>query len=473
MNVKIVIEALRPDQIIEISEIVGRILWEQGIIVNETDVCSFFSGKGAKVSGSTVHIPKEMLNQALDSVPKQYTLHSRNPEKCVTVGLGFPVLINPNSGMSFIQDVDGSRRPGSMEDLVKLLKLNHTSKVTGITNAGLLYPSVGIDPGDAKYLQMIYALTYSDKPFFSQGIDESYGKAAIELAQIATGYRDRPVCMSVVNSLSPMAWDSKMLGMIRLFAQENQPLNISSSSMIGATSPLCLTSAVITAFAEGLFGVVYSQLVRPGAPVVLGAFPGVMDMRFMRMSYGAPEFSMLCAAGAQMASHYKIPYRGGGALTSAQVTGAQSGMESTFGMMFALNSDVHYMHQSIGTLDSILAASMEKFVMDEEIVARIMHIKRGMGEVEDDFTEVLQEGVADRSFLALESTVRNFRETIFTPEFCNNCTYDVWMEKKTSNEELAHKAVEKRLAEYVEPDIGTDIKEQMKRYALKEGAKFV
>ena len=469
---KMKIEALSPDQIAQVSEKVETLLWEQGVVVKDTNVCKFFSEKGVKVSGQTVYLSKELLREAIQTVPKEYTLHARNPEKTIKIGIGHPVVINPNSGMSFIQDADGTRRPGTVEDLIKFLKLNHTSKVSGVSNAGVLYPTVDIDTGDAKYLQMINALTYSDKPFFSQGIDETYAKAAIELARIATGYRDRPVCMSVANSLAPMAWDEKMLGMIRVFAQENQPINISSSSSIGATAPLNLMGALITACAEGLFGVVYSQLVRPGAPVVFGCFPGVMDMRFMRMSYGAPEFSMMCAAAAQMANFYKLPFRGGGGLTSAQVTNAQSGIESTIGLMVALNCDVHYMHQSIGTIDSILAGSLEKFVMDEEIVARIRHMQRGMGEIEADVLEEIREGSEERSFLALESTALNFRETIFEPVFGHNCTYEEWRGSGNSSEDVAHKVVEKRLAQYTEPDIGADIKKQMRDYALKMGAKL-
>ena len=467
---KMKLQALRPEQIAEINEKIEKLMWEQGIVVNDTDVCAFFADKGAKVLGATVHIPKQMLQEAVKNVPTQYTLHARNPEKTVTFGIGHDVVINPNSGQSFIQDADGTRRPGTVDDLNKMLKLNHTSKVTGVSNAGILYPTVGIDPKDAKYLQMINALALSDKPFFSQGIDGTYGKAAIDLARIATGYNDRHVCMSVVNSLSPMMWDTKMLSMIRVFAEENQPLNISSSSMIGATAPINLTTALIAAFAEALLGVVYSQLIRPGAPVVFGCFPGVMNMRHMCMSYGAPEFSILCVAASQMAAFYEMPFRGGGGLTDAKVTGAQSSMESALHLMIALNCDVHYMHQSIGTLDSILAGSAEKFIMDEEIVARIRHMQKGVGEIDSEALDVIKEGCKDRSFLALESTALNFRDVIFKPTYSDGCTYEEWMEKRKSDDEAARKVVDKRIAGYVEPDIGADVKKQLKEYAVKLGA---
>jgi trimethylamine--corrinoid protein Co-methyltransferase len=317
---------------------------------------------------------------------------------------------------------------------------------------------------------MLNVLIYSDKPFFSQGIDGSYGKTAVALARIATGCDDRHVCMSVVNSQSPMMWDANMLSMIRVFAEENKPINISSSSMIGATAPINLTSALIMACAEGLFGIVYSQLIRPGAPVVFGCFPGAMDMSHMCMSYGAPEFSIMCAAASQMSSFYRIPFRGGGAMTDAKVTGVASGMESALQMMVALNCEVHYMHQSIGTLESILACSAEKFVMDEEIVGRIRRMQRGAGEIDSDVLEVIKEGCEERNFLGLESTALNFRDVLYKPVFSDGCNYEEWMKEGKSDEAAANRVVENRLAKYVEPDIGTDIKRQLKEYVIKQSS---
>ena len=466
---KIKFEALTADQIARISDKVETLLSERGVIVKDAGVRDFFAKRGAGVSGDAVRLPKEMLRSSIASVPAQYSLHARNPEKTVTIGIGHDAVINANSGMSFIQDMDGTRRPASVEDQILMLKLNHTSEVAGVTNAGILYPTVGIDVKDAKYVQMINALTYSDKPFFCQGANESFGRAAIALARIATGYNDRPVCMSVVNSLSPLLWDTDMLGMIRLFAEENQPINISSSAMAGVTAPLNLTSAIITSCAEGLFGVAYSQLVRPGAPVVFGCFPGVMDMRNMSMSYGAPEFSIMCAAASQMASYYHLPFRGGGALTSAKAIGADSGAESALGMMTALCCDVHYMHQSIGTLDSILACSAEKFVMDEDIVARVRRMQKGVGEIDENLLEEIDEGLEERCFLGLESTVSNFREIIYQPVFANGRNYADWSKEKKSSEISAHEIVEERINAYREPDIGTELKKQMRGYVAKLG----
>ncbi len=464
-------KALSQGQVESIAEHVENLLETHGIAIKDPEVCDFFAQKGASVDGETVRIPKQMLRDAIASVPESFTLHARNPEKTVKVGIGNPPLINGCSGMSYIQDADGTRRRGKVEDQIKMVKLAHTSEVMGVSNAGILYPTDGIDPSDAKYLQMINAMTYSDKPFFAQGMDGEFARIAIDLARIATGVTDdRCVAMSVVNSLSPMAWDKKMLSMIKGYATEGQPINISCSSMVGATAPVTLSATLVITTAEALAGVVYAQLINPGTPVVFGNFSGVMNMQHMCMSYAAPEFSMICAAGAQLASYYKMPFRGGGAMTDAKVTNFQCGSESAVQMMVALNCDVHYMHQSIGTLDAILACSAEKFVMDEEIVARIRRMQRDIGDVTSEDLETVLEGIEEGDFLGLESTALHFREEIFMPTFSDMCTHKQWMTEGRSNEQAASAIVAKRLNEYVEPDIGAAIKKDMRDYAIKRGA---
>lgn len=464
--------ALREDQIQLIQEKVAQLLEQKGITIKDVDVCTFFQEKGAKVSGEQVHIPREMLQSALSSIPPSFTLHARNPEKTVTIGRGHPPVINTNSGMSFIQDWNHVRRRACVQDQINMLKLAHTSSVIGVSNAGILYPTEDIAPDDALFLQMRNALCYSDKPFFSQGLDGNCAKHAIAMAQIATGYQDRPVCMSVCNSLSPMAWDSKMLAMIRVFAQANQPINISSSAMIGATAPIFLSGALILAVAEALTGIIYAQLIRPGTPVVFGCFSGAMDMQNMSMAYGSPEFALLGAAASQVAAAYKIPFRGGGALADAKVTNMQCGIESAMNMMVALNTETHYMHQSIGTMDAIMTCSAEKFIMDEEIVARIRRMQQGIGEIDDAVMESIEQGLAEHDYLNVESTAENFREQIFIPPVSDRCTYQDWISEERSNEKRAHQIFKQRLGAYVEPDIGSDIKNALKNYASAQGARI-
>ena len=101
---KIKIDALSQNQIEEVNAHVEKLLWEQGVVVKDADVCKFFSEKGAKVSGSTIRLPKELLREALKTVPKNFTLCARNPNNTVTLGIGSPVVINTNSGMNFVQD---------------------------------------------------------------------------------------------------------------------------------------------------------------------------------------------------------------------------------------------------------------------------------------------------------------------------------------------------------------------------------
>jgi trimethylamine:corrinoid methyltransferase-like protein len=128
------------------------------------------------------------------------------------------------------------------------------------------------------------------------------------------------------------------------------------------------------------------------------------------------------------------------------------------------------MHQSIGTLDSILACSAEKFVMDEEIVTRVQRMKRGIGEFPDDLMDVIEEGRESGSFLGLLDTALNFKDQIYFPTFSDRSNYEAWTSKGKSNELKASDIVGMRLSEYVEPDIGVSLKKELRDYATKQGA---
>ena len=62
-------------------------------------------------------------------------------------------------------------------------------------------------------------------------------------------------------------------------AEYGQPVVITPFTLMGAMSPVTLAAALGQQNAEALLGIVLTQLVRPGAPVIYGAFTSNVDMR--------------------------------------------------------------------------------------------------------------------------------------------------------------------------------------------------
>ncbi len=62
-------------------------------------------------------------------------------------------------------------------------------------------------------------------------------------------------------------------------AEHGQPVTITPFTLMGAMTSVSLPAAFAQQNAEALFGVVLSQLVKPGAPVKYGAFTSNVDVR--------------------------------------------------------------------------------------------------------------------------------------------------------------------------------------------------
>ena len=95
------------------------------------------------------------------------------------------------------------------------------------------------------------------------------------------------VMISLINANSPMVWDDTMVGALKTYARSNQAVICTPFILAGAMAPCTVAGTMTQTLAESLAGMALAQLVRPGAPVVLGSFASSMSMQS-----GAPTFGM-------------------------------------------------------------------------------------------------------------------------------------------------------------------------------------
>jgi trimethylamine--corrinoid protein Co-methyltransferase len=293
--------------------------------------------------------------------------------------------------------------------------------------------------------------------------------ASVDLAEAASGLKGQPVIVAICNSLSPLAWDERMLEGLRVFAERGQPINISCCSMSGATSPVQLIGNIVEANAEVLGGVVYSQLVRPGAPIIYGTTSSVMDMGAMGLALGAPEYTLVSAACAQMAARYGLPYRGGGGLTDAKVLDGQAMAESAWNLVYSLSEGVHFMLQSVGVLESFMSFSFDKWVADEEVIMKLARLARGLGDWPGDLMETFAQGSEAGGYLKLKSTLKRFRTEFYRPTVGDRRSFEIWRGAGRDYRAEAWAQVRKRLASYRPPDIAPEAKAAMRAIWAKAG----
>ena len=448
-----------------------RILEEIGVVFQDEGAQEVFRKHGFTVDGEKVFMDGTQIQKALDSAPDTFEITARNPEKSVTVGEGYPVCA-PGYGSPFIMTESGDRREGTLEDYINFCKLVHTSDQIEMTGYEMVEPS-DVDSAHA-YLYMMQAnMIYGDKPFMGSVVPKQAAVDAMEMLEILWGgkaqIRDQYIMLPTINPVSPLVWDDNMAAAIVTYASHNQPIMFENLVMSGSTAPVTLAGTISLQNAEILSGLVLTQLITPGLPVIFGCLAGVTDMRTGNLSIGAPEGAMLTAATAQMAQYYGIPGRSGGNLTDAHLPDMQAGIESVLSLYTAMRSGITFLLHSCGILGAYLAMSYEKFVIDEEIIAMV---KRMMAPVEIspesiDFDCIAEVGIGGE-YLTHTKTFEKFQSEHFQPNLMTRMGYNDWVSAGSQGlYERATDVVRSRIESYTKPDIDRSTEKQLARFVQK------
>jgi trimethylamine--corrinoid protein Co-methyltransferase len=451
------------DLIADIHEKTLDLLWRRGIVFEDAEAPELLIKHGAVVeAGGRVRFPPRLVEEALKTAPAAFVVSSRNPEWEFGVGAGYPQAYGPGAGMTMVlEPARGERRPAVFADAEAFLKLAHTSRYCSVSAAGLLYPG-GLPPDTALYTQIFNALTLSDKPLFGLTQHSRYAADSIAMARIAAGCEagaggpaagkrpvsDAPcVCMGIVNSLSPLAWDGKMLGSMRVFARERQPMVVAACAMSGATSHVSIAGTLVSTNAEVLAGIVYMQLLAPGTPVIYGNTSGIADMSTLSLAVGAPECTLIAAAAAALAKYYRLPCRTGGGLCDGAFLDMQAGAESMLNLLNTVFCDADFVLQALGVMESFLSISFEKWLFDEELLDRAHRFSRGIQVPSVPLVDEIIEAMEDEAgFLGHNSTVTRFRDEFLFPLLS--------LRGEAAKRDIIARAAElraRRLADYVQP----------------------
>jgi trimethylamine--corrinoid protein Co-methyltransferase len=279
--------------------------------------------------------------------------------------------------------------------------------------------------------------------------------------------------ISILCTLTPLAYDDRMLSAIMEYAKTGMPQLISSLSIAGATTPVTMEGTLVVQNAEVLAGIVLTQLIREGTPVVFSGSSSAAAMRYGTLSVGAPEMAVNTAATAQMARFYGIPSRGGGAISDAKLPDAQAGMESMMSQLMATLSGIHFVLHSAGILEGYVAASYEKFIIDDEICGMCKRIKRGESITPENLAlDVIAQVGPGGEYLTNMHTFQNFRKSLHTPIIEQKEAYAAWQAKGGEPiEQAANRKWKEILDKYEEPAMSEDVLAELDAYIEKKYGK--
>ncbi len=442
-----------------------------GVQFDDDKAVDLFKSNGFKVDGKTVFFTEKKIRGALDTAPSKFKLFARDPVKSVAIG-GDDFALAPGYGASFITSNDGLQRQATLTDYHKFCQLVQTSKVINVN--GFLMVSPSDIPVDTAHLEMLYAnIIYCDKPFMGSPLSREAARDCINMLGIVWGGLEKlkkmSVTASLITPLSPFRYTAEMAGSIMELARYNQACIFGALLMAGASGPMSLAGLLVQQNAEILAGVTLTQLVNPGAPVIVGGTSAVMDMRTGCLSMGSPEVSRLTSASIQMAKFYNLPARAGCSNTDAHLADAQAGFESALTLMTAIRNGTNFVLHAAGILGSYSAMSFEKFIMDEELCRMVIEILKPITITEESIdTNFIKEVGIGGDYLTQTKTLEQCRTAFFLPNLVNRKGYSGWqIDGQKRIDEKAAEVLDDRLSSCIKPDIDPQIEKDLRAYIQK------
>ncbi len=347
-----------------------RVLAETGLDFLHPEARRLLAAAGARVEGDRVRFDADMVDQYMATIPAQFTLHGRRPERNLRIGGDWVTYAAVASAPNYVT-LDGDRRTGDRAGYQDFLRLGQ------MLNSIHTFAGFPVEPVDLhasiRHLEAAYdAHTLTDKSFHIYSLGQQRNLDGIEMARISRGvdhdrFEREPSLTSIINASSPLRYDHPMLeGVIQMSAR-NQVIIITPFTLAGAMAPITLAGALVQQNAEALAGLVFTQVVRSGAPAVYGGFTSNVDMRTGAPAFGTPEYAKAALVGGQLARRYRIPYRSS-AVSASNAVDAQAGYETVWALWGAIMGGANFVMHGAGWMEGGLHASYEKMVIDADLL---------------------------------------------------------------------------------------------------------
>jgi len=289
------------------------------------------------------------------------------------------------------------------------------------------------------------------------------------MAEIIVGspgkLRECPFISMVTCNISPFKLDEAYSRLTMEVVQNGIPVVVPAEPLCGATAPITLAGNLVVQNVDTLAGVMLTQLVSPGTPVLYGCISSITDLRDMKYLSGAVEMGLMNAASAQMARFYRLPLYSTAGMSDSKVNDVQAGYESAITNLMVGLAGGNFIHDAAGFLEFCMTASYEKLVIDNEIIGMVMRAVEGI-QVNDEtlaFDELKKAGPGGH-FVSSRHTRRHMRSEQYHPQLSDREDRDKWkgMGARDASARAAHR-VREILDGPAQPVLPLEIRERINK----------
>ncbi|MCY4663369.1 MAG: trimethylamine methyltransferase family protein, partial [Acidimicrobiaceae bacterium] len=251
----------------------------------------------------------------------------------------------------------------------------------------------------------------------------------VDLFDLALGsagpFSRRPFCMAVaIHVVPPLRFSAEGCDIIEAAIERGMVVQTCSAGQAGATSPASLAGSL----AQGLAAVVLIDVIKPGHPAIHAFMPFVSDLRTGAMTGGGGEAAVASAGAAQLLNSLGLPHAVSAGITDAKLADTQAGYEKGYTVALAANAGTDMVQLSVGMLGSIMVASPEALVIDDEMCGAILRAVRGIDVTAEAVDLAMVESVVtgDGHYLGHPQTLELMRTEYVYPTIGDRASVADW-----------------------------------------------
>ncbi len=422
---------LKDGDVEKIHKATMKVFENTGIQVNDERALKAFHDAGAQVDfdQKMVKATEDWIMKTIKTAPESITLYGREDKHNMDLD-GFKVYIGTGGTATNVLDIDtGKRRPSTMEDVQKAARL-----VDALEN--IHYFVISCFPNELEKenvdVNRFYGALRNTTKHVMGGVYTKEGVRNIaKYAEMIAGSKEalleKPFVSFITCVMSPLVMDKDYTDLMLTAIETGLPLATPTAPMAGSTSPGTLAGTLVQMNAEALSGVLLTQIVNPGHPVLYSCVPTTSDLRTGAFCFGSIEMGMMNAACAQLSRFYRLPNYTTAGVNEAKIPDIQSGYESMATTMLCALAGSNYIHDAAGLLESGMSISYEQYVVDNDILGMCMRAVKGI-EVNDETlaTEVINDVGPAGNYLSHEHTVMNMNKEFFYNKVSDRNTRARW-----------------------------------------------
>jgi len=419
------------------------ILETLGIFLENQNAVNLFKEHGFNHLNSRWMIPADIVEKSVKSAPSNIFLYDREGTNPLSLS-GDNVYFDPGSAaITILDETSGQIREPTSVDFIRFTNIVDRLQYMDAQSTSFIYGNVPMMAQD--WHRLFLCLSHCNKPIVTGTFYKENFTIMRELLQACRksekDLAEKPLAIFDACPSPPLKWSDLTTQSLLDAAESMIPSEFISMPLSGANAPITLIGSITQHCAETLAGIVITQLARKGAPVIWGGSPAILDMKNGTTPMGAIESMMINLGDVEMGKYFNLPVQAYMSLGDGKIPDAQAGFEAGIGAILAALGGIN-MVSGPGMLNFESTQSIEKLIIDNEIVGMAKHLIRGINEYDPPFaSEILKDYKNKEELLSHPTTLKLFKKELYLTDIIDRSSTDMWIKKGSKN--IRHRARDK------------------------------